>query len=247
VIVTVLLAACGRGEAPPATTPPESPTGADAVVLEIRQEGGIAGPDPIFRSPPDVLITGDGRMIHADPSASEVEERTISDAGVRHVLGLAADAGLLADVAYPDRTDVADATTTVVTITAGRHTWVHRVYALGDDYGGDPGPERARLGAFVEAAERLGTSHPAWFGEARPFVPGEYLVRARPEASPSDATFDWPAATGATLDAVGDCAAVPAEPLADAVHEAGSDALFADATGVYDVTFVPRLPGRACG
>jgi hypothetical protein len=247
--VAAAAAACGRGEAPPpVTTPPEPPAGADAVVLEIRQEGGIAGPDPVFRSPPDVLITGDGRWIEAEPGAGDAEERPISDAGVRHVLGLAADAGLLADVAYPERTDVADAFTTVVTLTAGGHTWVHSVYALGDEYGGDPGPERARLTAFVEAVEGLDAAHPAWLGEPRPFVPGEYLVRARPEPSPEPgAALDWPAATGMGLDAVGACAAVPAGPLAAAVHETGGDAQFADATGTYDVTVVPRLPGRACG
>jgi hypothetical protein len=261
-IVTLLLAACGRGEERPSgttlppttaprttttTTPPEPPSGADAVVLEIRHEGGIAGPDPVFRSPPDVLITGDGRLIHAEGGASYAEERTISAAGVDHVLGLAADAGLLADVDYPDRTDIADAFTTVVTVTAGGHTWVHEVYALDDDGGGDHGPERARLATFVEAVEDLGASHPAWFGEPRPFEPAEYLVRARREPEPGDAVRDWPAAAGVTLEAVGGCAAVPAGPLADVVHEAGSDALFADATGVYDVTFVPRFPGRSCG
>jgi hypothetical protein len=86
------------------TTPRELPTGPDAVVLEIRQEGGIAGPDPVFRSPPDVLITGDGRLVHAEAGAGDAEERTISEAGVRHVVELAGDAGLLADVAYPERT-----------------------------------------------------------------------------------------------------------------------------------------------
>jgi hypothetical protein len=246
--VAAATTACGRGEAPPpATTPPEPPAGADAVVLEIRQEGGIAGPDPIFRSPPDVLITGDGRWIHAEAGAGDAEERPISAAGVRHVVGLAADVGLLADVAYPEVTNVADASTTVVTITAGGHTWVHTAYALGDEYGGDPGPERARLAAFVEAVEGLDASHPAWLGEPRPFVPAEYLVRARPEPSASEPALDWPAATGVRLDAVGACAAVPAAPLTDAVHETGGDALFADATGTYDVTVVPRLPGRACG
>ncbi len=248
VLLAALPAACGGGEEPPpATAPRELPTGPDAVVLEIRQEGGIAGPDPVFRSPPEVLIIGDGRLVHAAASAGDAEEGTISAAGVRHVVGLAADAGLLADVAYPERTDVADASTTVVTITAGGHTWVHRVYALGDGYGEDPGPERARLAAFVAAVEDLGGSHPAWLGEAHPFVPDEYLVRARPESEPGEAALDWPAAAGVGLDAVGDCAVVPAGPLAATVREAGGDALFADATGVYDVTIVPRLPGRACG
>jgi hypothetical protein len=246
-IVTVLLAACGRGQAPPPeTTPPKPPTGPDAIVVEIRHEGGFAGPDPIFQSPPDALITGDGRLIHAEAGDTDAEERPISAAGVRHVVGLAASAGLLADVAYPDRNDIADAFTTVVTITAGGHTWVHRVYALDEGPRG-PGPERARLAAFVEAVEDLGAAHPDWVGVPHPFVPGEYLVRARPEPEPGDATHDWPAAAGVALDAVGNCAAVPAGPLADAVDDAGGTALFADATGVYDVTIVPRLPGRSCG
>ena len=157
--LSTLLAACGDDEA---ATEPSYADGPNDVVLSIRYEGGFVPMGFAFVNTPTLLVSGDGRVFEPGmqtlefpgPLLSPVMVRPISAAGIRKVIRLAGDAGLLAappDYSLPGGMMVADAPTTVVTITVGGQTYRHAAEALGLGIGdGTSTPARDNLAAFVE-------------------------------------------------------------------------------------------------
>ncbi len=253
---------------PPVTTTPapagiEHPTGADDVVVRIAYEGGFVPVEYVFRNLPVLLLSGDGRLfqqgavpeIYPGPLVSPVIERSVTEDGIQDLLTLADEHGLLADVEYTSPTNIADASDTVVEISANGRTYVHRAYALGliED---EQDPARADLAAFVSAAtggrvtDWLYVDNPE-LGTEHPFAPDTYLVRALPttetggEIAPT--LIDWPADSSIRLADASDCAAIPAaevEPLFDGATQL---TYFVDAGVTYQLSVKPQLPGDACG
>ncbi len=125
--------------------------------------GGFVPVDYDFLNLPSLLVTGDGRVIEQGPQIEiypgpllpNLQQRTISEAGIQALLRLAEEHDLFRDVEYENPTNIADAPFTVVKISANGATYEHNVYALG--LGGD-GTEtdeaRAQSGLVRRAGDR---------------------------------------------------------------------------------------------
>jgi hypothetical protein len=238
----------------------EHPTGPDDVVLEIREEGGLAGPQQVA-GPASLVVTGDGWLIrpgpvieiYPGPLLPNLQQRTISEDGIRHLLGLADEHGLLADVSYPNPDNVMDAPDTVVTVNAGGRSHEHRAYALGfEGEGPDTDENRAQLQDFVTAATELASSSDPSLGDEEPYQAEAYLIRAtpdQPDRTPDalePSTVEWPAGAPVRLADAADCAEVPAASVADVLADANQLTHFLDAGVTYVLSVQPRVAGRSC-
>ncbi|TDT16993.1 hypothetical protein BDK89_2594 [Ilumatobacter fluminis] len=244
--------------APPTTVADgyEHPTGADEVVVSIAYEGGFMTMEATFAQLPSLLVTGDAREfslgpqieIYPGPLLPNVQLADIGEAGIQELLALADEHGLLQDREYDADTNVADASDTVVTISANGETYVHRAYALG--LGGGPGMteetgDRAELQAFVDAAMMtLGTS------ETEAFEAETYLVRSFPiddvsgyEIEPT--IVEW-SVDGVDLAAASDCVEIPADQVADLFVDANQLTFFEQDGTTYQLAVKPQLPGDSC-
>jgi len=258
--LSTLLAACGDDEA---ATEPSYADGPNDVVLSIRYEGGFVPMGFAFVNTPTLLVSGDGRVFEPGmqtlefpgPLLSPVMVRPISAAGIRKVIRLAGDAGLLAappDYSLPGGMMVADAPTTVVTITVGGQTYRHAAEALGLGIGdGTSTPARDNLAAFVEVMTDItavaGTGE---VGEPIPFDPDRYRLQAM-EANPADwgepapTVVDWPAGTGVVLAEAATCATATAEGVGQVLTAADQLTFFREGDVVYQVFAAGMLPGDA--
>jgi hypothetical protein len=253
---------------PPATTPPstsspaapsgiEHPVGADDVVLEISYEGGFVPVEVAFQNLPMVLVTGDGRLIvqgpqiaiYPGPLLPNMQVRTITEAGIQQLLGLAAEHGLLTQREYDNPTNIADAPDTVVTIAANGETYEHRAYALGLDEESDE--MRQMLADFVDQimGQWMMPDNPE-LGPEQPFEAEAYLVRALAiddlsgyEIEPT--VLDWPAGLPPLADAT-ECLALSAGEVGDLFTEANQLTFFTSDEVTYQLAVKPRLPGDAC-
>ena len=249
---------------PPTTVPPttvpagyEHPDGADDVVVSITYEGGFVPVETIFTQLPTLLVTGDARQfglgpvieIYPGPLLPNVQVADIGEDGVQSLLALADEHGLLEEREYEGPTNIADASDTVVTITANGETFVHRAYALGLDDGLGEGMDdtegaRADLLAFVEAATAMGDI------ETAPFEPSTYLVRSFPvddltgyDVEPT--IVEWPLADVVLADA-SDCVAVDAESIGETFADANQLTFFEQDGVTYRLGVKPQLPGDSC-
>lgn len=255
---------------PDRSTPParsyDVATGADDVVVSITNEGGFVPVGFAFANTPLALVTGDGRALSTGPVIAifpgpllpNVQQRSISPAGVQQLLARADELGLLADVTYENNDMIADAGTTVVTITVGGRTYRHEAYALGLDTETDR--DREALADFVAAATDLpATVGAAELGAEEPFTSEQFLIQALPvdrTALAGDGAeprfVPWPADAPVRLADAESCAAVPAAEFGPLFIDADSMTFFTDADPVdgtevtYSVTPVPQLPGRSC-
>ena len=158
--VALLGAACGRAAGdpgggpttsgapttPPTTAPPgiSHPGGANDLIVRIEDTGGFVAPITILSRLPSFSLYGDGTLItlgaqtdiYPGPALPPVLVQHLDEDGIQQVLQWAKDAGLLdKDATYQDG-GVADATTTVFTVTANGDTHVVQAYALGFDTNG---------------------------------------------------------------------------------------------------------------
>ncbi len=249
---------------PPATTTapttPEDeagfdhPTGADDVVVEIVFEGGFVPADFAFRNLPVLLVSGDGKQfvqgpqieIFPAPMLANVLVSEIGESGIQELLDLAAEHGLLTEREYERNDMIADASDTVVRISANGETYEHRAYALGlgtFDSGEETG-DRAELQAFITAA--TGTV-PA---DASPMEPETFLVRATPTSDTTgydvEPTFvDWTIDAALLADAA-DCVAIPAADVKDLFATSNQLTFFTEGDVTYQLAVKPLLPGDSC-
>jgi hypothetical protein len=238
----------------------EHPTGADEAVLEIREEGGLAGPQQVA-GPATLVVTGDGRLvqpgpvieIYPGPLLPNLQQRTISEDGIQHLLALADEHGLLADATYPSLDNVMDAPDTVVTIHAGGQSYEHRANALGfEGEGAETDESRARLQDFVAAATALAASNDPSLGDEEPYGADVYLIRAlpdQPERSPDGlepSIVEWPSDAPVRLADAAACAEVPAASVAEVLATADQLTRFLDAGVSYALSAQPRVAGQSC-
>ena len=244
----------------PTTTAPadgyEHPTAADEIVVSIAYEGGFMTMEATFSQLPSLLVTGDARQftlgpqieIYPGPLLPNVQVADIGEVGIQDLLALADEHGLLQDREYETDTNVADASDTVVTVSANGETYVHRAYALG--IGGGPGQteeagDRAELQAFVEAATMaLGEA------ETEAFEADAYLVRSFPiddlsgyEVEPT--VVEW-SVDGVELADASDCVEIPADEVHDVFVEANQLTFFEQDGTTYQLAVKPMLPGDSC-
>ena len=212
-----------------------------------------------------MLVSGDGRVfspgaqieIYPGPLLPAVQVQTITETGIQNLLAAADDAGLLADVDYTIDSNVADASTATVTISANGDTWTHEAYALGfaGPDGVEPTPERQALLGFVTQLSELSKLAGAEnLGETSLFEPTEYEMEATPIDDVSAYGTDgieptveeWPADVSVRLVDASSCVTVPAPEIGELLAAANQLTFFTDADVTYQVVARPVLPGSTC-
>ncbi len=157
------------------TTPPASPTtnpdaidhptGADEVIVKIEFAGGFVMPQTLITRLPIFVLFGNGCYvvqgpmieIYPPPALPNLQETCLSEEGVQEILAKAKAAGLLDGDAEYDNDMIADAATTVFTVTANGQTSTIRAYALEMDPGmgqstmtEEQKEARAKLATFMQ-------------------------------------------------------------------------------------------------
>ena len=118
----------------------EHPTGLNQLVLGVEVEGGFAPIEFTMTRMPGFSLYGDGTAItpgarteiDPQPALPPIVATPISEDGVQRILQEAVAAGLTkgADYTDLDGVEIADASTTVFTLSAAGQTTTTRVYAL---------------------------------------------------------------------------------------------------------------------
>lgn len=193
-------------------------TASEDLLLKVEHVGGFVPIEYTFTNVPAFALYGDGTVIqpgaqaaiYPGPALPALFSRTLSEDGIQAVLQAAVDAGLGSDAEYTDlgAMGIADASTTVFTLTAEGTTSVVKVYALG--FEGSTKPEgmpqdefeaRVRLLGLLEGIGEVSTLVPAGsLSEEGPYVSqaAKILVHPRQPNLPDDELpqepKDWPLA-----------------------------------------------------
>ena len=257
------------GDEPSSGRAYEHPTGADEAVVSLTNVGGFTMARVSFSMAPNLVISGDG-MVYTPAATTAIfpgvlvppmQVQTISEEGIQEVLAAAEEAGLLAEVDYEDEGTelIADAPTTVLTISADGEVWEHSAYALG--FQGAPGseeelsPERQMLQGFVDDLSDLAAlAGAANLGDAELYVPDDYEIVAMPVEDPAalavdgiePTVVDWPADAGLALTDAGACTRIDADAVGGLFEEANELTLFSEDEVTFEVWARPVLPGRTC-
>lgn len=254
------LAACGGGSSR-GSGPPRAPTGADDVVLRVSLTGGFVRPGPSNRFP-EVTLYGDGRVITRGPSTlqfpapalANLVEFRLDEAGIRHVLRSAGDAGVL-DRRPPDygRLIAADVPYTVVTVQTDGARHRVSVFGLGldpknrGDLSDEQRANRERLRRLVdEVSDSSALKRFVRPGTERRYEPTAVAVFVSPAGTTEGTTRPWPLRDLATTDcAVYDGA--DAATVLGAARTANDGDVWEAAGATYTVAFRPLLPDeRTC-
>jgi hypothetical protein len=265
-----VLAGCARDEAIDAGGDDsgqdafEHPTGASDAIVRIEQGGGFVPEGYDFATPPQLVITGDGRVIqpgpvpaiYPGPALTPLLQRSITEAGIQKVLEALDSAGLLSpppsyepDPAGPQ---VADASTVTLVVTADGTTYTHTAYALGIE-GMDTTPARRALAAAVSALSDLPTLVGGDLGPEQTYAADSIGVLARPGTPEDTAEVDgltpevvtWPEAAG-DLAVATTCLVADATTLPD-VEGWTATTRFTQGDATYAAWFRSVLPGdRVC-
>jgi len=273
------VAACGDDSAEPLDTPPsrtappaqetlptvppaggtcEWATGADDVIIDLRYEGGFVPATAVFANTPVAMVTGDGRLLTTGPTTMQfpgpllpnLQQQSITPAGIEELLASAEELGLLADVEYPRDDQVADAPDTVLTITVNGETYEHSACAL--DFEPESDPAREALSQFVIGLQDVSGTLGDEVGPAEPYVAEAYLIRAEPIDLTTASTdiaptvVPWPADAPVRLADAAECAEVPASVGDSLFADATQLTYFTDADVTYQLAVVQQYPGRTC-
>jgi len=284
-VLLMLIAACGEaddnlgsgGNATPTPEPIDHPQGASDVVVKIEHVGGFVMQETIVTRLPHFVLYGDGSVItqgpqiaiYPPPALPNLQMGTLTGEGIQRILEAAREAGLLdGDKEY--RLDmIADAPTTVFTITADGETHTISVYALmlvEDELNNDLVPEdereaRQKLAEF----EAMMLDYMGWLpadavAEAETAYPMEQLqivVIPRDmlmigDDSIDTGEMDWP--LEAPLAGIGDeypfmeqarCAVIEGDDLdtlVDALHQANQLTTWISEGDEYALLLRPMLP-----
>ncbi len=259
--LAALIAACGADSRRTFTSIPSGP---QDVVIKITNEGGFVPPGFLFVNLPSLLISGDGRVftpgasleIYPGPLLPAINERSITEEGIRKALQLADDAGLLGgplDYSLPEGIGIADASDTVVVINVNGKIYEHRANALGFDTpdGKSSTPARDNLNTFVtlisDIAKVAGSAN---VGDEHSFAPEQYRFQAAVVdptqfTDPSPTVVAWPDGTGAVLAESLQCATVDAAGVDELFAAATQLTFFEEAAVTYQLSVVGVLPGDA--
>lgn len=255
----------GTATLPPTSPGSEHPTGADEVVISYAEVGGFVPREVAFQQTPTLLVSGDGQAIspgaqiaiYPAPLLPALQTRTITEEGIQAILTAADEAGLLADIEYDEPTNIADASTARVVISANGETYVHEAYALGlaPIDGEETSPERQALAAFIAqlndletlvGADQLGAQEllePTAFG-IEALVVDDLSAYENDGIEPT--MVDWPADASVRLADASTCTTVPAAEVDAVFAEANQLTFFDDAGVTYQVLVRPILPGDEC-
>jgi hypothetical protein len=278
-IVAVILAGCAAGACADASSNPgdgppgiDHPTGADQLVLGIEDTGGFVAPSTLLVRLPIFSLYGDGTQIEAGaeteiyPGAAlpPILARSVSEPGIQLILQAAMDAGLDHDARFTDlgNVGIADATTTVFTLSVDGVTHRTEIYALSmlseqpDGMSDQAWHARRVLADFANRLETLDSWLPAdALGGPQPYRASraEILVSAyQPEDGLTEPSSEWP--LDSALASLGDatpveprtrCAIVTEGDWASLERDAGSAndlTPWVDDGARYAIAFRPLLP-----
>lgn len=189
--------------------------GASDLLLRISYEGGLVSPEYTVTAMPAFSLFGDGTVVtqgaqielYPGPALPPLIATAVTEEGIQVILQAALDAGLDVDREYTDlgTVGIADASTTVFTVTVNGTTHVTKVYALGDLGQQPPGmadqefSARTRLLDFQNSMQDLhGTLPKSSIGDDTTFDPSGlrlFVSGYRPEQGLSQQPVDWPLAT----------------------------------------------------
>jgi hypothetical protein len=234
-IAVVVLAALATGacaDASSAGSDPSGtvyPSGADQLILGVADTGGLVAPSALLVRLPIFSLYGDGTQIEAGaepaiypgPALPAILARSVSETGIQAIVKAAVDVGLDHDARYTDlgSVGVADATTTVFTLTVDGVTHTTEVYALSmlsEQPAGMPDEEwlaRQALGTLMShlatldswlPADALGSSEPYRGSRAELLVSGYH-----PDGQLTEPPVAWP--LEAPLATLGDPTGIDAE------------------------------------
>jgi hypothetical protein len=250
------------------------PSGSDQLILGVADTGGFVAPSALLVRLPIFSLYGDGTQIEAGaqteiypgPALPPILARSVSETGIQSILQTALDAGLDHDATFTDlgSVGIADATTTVFTLSVDGVTHRTEVYALSmlpEQPAGMSDQEwRARraLADLVTRLETLDSWVPAdALSTAEPYrgSRAEILVSPyHPDDQLTEPPVDWP--LDASLGSFGDptsvepdrrCAVVTEqdwtslEPQAETANELTP---WVDDGGRYAIVFRPLLPAE---
>ena len=191
------------------------PTGGGDVLLRISSEGGFVPVEYLLTSVPGFTLFGDGTVvtqgaqteIYPGPALPPMIATPVTEAGIQALLEAAVAAGLDEDQTYTDMgsVGVADATTTVFTLTVDGVSHVTKVYALGMMTGEQP-PRmsdeeyavRTKLERLQASLQDLRTTLPdGAVGEDATFTPGglRLFITAYRGADLKQPPVEWPLST----------------------------------------------------
>lgn len=213
-----LLAACGGltggGAGGTGPTGPagaiEHPTGSDELVVRWEYAGGFVPIQYELSRIPSWSLYGDGRVIvegpqieiYPGPALPNLLVFRLSEDGVQAILRAAREAGLMEGDAHYPMPCVADAPTTVFTVTAEGRTSVVRADALDLGPTSCPGVDeeaRAKLAGFQRKLGDLASWLPEGsIGTEEPYQPTEVRVYVLPYQRQPDAPQEpviWPLPT----------------------------------------------------
>lgn len=296
VLVMLLVAACGEadanlgsgGNADPTATPTpepiEHPQGRSDVVIRIEHVGGFVMQETIVTRIPHVLLLGDGSIItqgpqiaiYPAPALPSLQVATLTEEGIQMILEAARDAGLLDGDKEYNLDMIADAATTVFTITADGKTHTVKVYAaemFEEEYIGDMVPEEE-----IEARQKIAEfqskliDYAGWLPEEaiaeadRPFEIEQLQVVVLPRAvypamddSIDTGEKEWPLETplaeiGEPYTFMNDTRCVVVEgdeldTLVEALRDANEQTTWTSDDEEYGLLLRPMLPGeeQGCG
>ncbi|MEI4273430.1 hypothetical protein TEK04_17045 [Klenkia sp. LSe6-5] len=253
------LAACGQpagSSGAPAPSGVGLPAADDALVLRVEQVGGFTVAGAELSRLPSVSVYADGRVLSPAPVAAiypapawpAVQLTRVDDAELADLLQAALDAGVT-DTADLGTGGLADATTTVVTVTTAEGTSRREVYALREAQGApsltaEQVAARQELAGLVDRLDEVvATSGELWSPTAVAALASTYtadpVVTAEPVAWPGPELPGEPvgAGFGCTV-ATGDLAAA----VVAAAQRATSATPWVDGDATWSVAFRPLLP-----
>ena len=169
VAIAAVAAACVGSAGAAGSTPSSKPVDPDKVIFRVSWEGGFVTPDMLLGRLPVVAVHADGRVItqgpvlaiYPGPFMPNLQERTLSEAGLERLIMLAREQDLLKDVHY-GFPGIADATDTVLEINLDGESYRVSAYALAEaGFEGEIAPAielepaevegRAALREFIDA------------------------------------------------------------------------------------------------
>jgi len=234
------------------------------VILRYGYVGGFVPAGYAFTNVPNVLITGDGRLIQPGVTTQQypgqllpaLEVRSISEAGIQKILAAADASNLLAPPPdYSAEVNVADAADTQVVLNAKGESFLHQAPALGYQ---DPAETKVRIALhdFTIGLDDIETFvGKENLGEARPFEATIYRFQARPLTAedlagytdePKPTQVPWPSDIGVTLASAAECAEVDAAAVGTLFGDANQLTFFVEDDTTYMVSAVAMLPGDSC-
>ncbi|HMM42042.1 MAG TPA: hypothetical protein PKA95_09090 [Thermomicrobiales bacterium] len=285
-VLVLLLGACGEDDATgnggsdvpasPTVERIDHPSGDDEMILRVAWEGGFVMPEELVRRLPLFALLGDGCVvtqgpqieIFPQPALPNLQQTCLTEDGVQQILRAAKEAGLLDGDAQYDFPNIADAVTTVFTLTANGQTTTVKAYALGDatQSTGDAEADAARE-KLAELQTKLGDLRSwlpadAFASEEQPYEVTRMQLVVQPVSTDSSSAtpegieiqqLDWPLST--PLAEIGApypferwrCVTVEGDDLATLMEQlTGANRLTQWRSGDAEYTLIarPLLPGE---